>query len=284
MESEKERRWFLKAMAGILIGIMASSSVLASGIDKDVHKKDVPITVILNHTSTEADMVFSHKPFLKNGEVYLPIREFLNEAATFPTQVLWKPSQEIVLKSKYTDLYDQTVETSAKMTIGHSICEITKGNDKAQVFSLNSEPILVKGITYVPRSLLMMLNREISLTNGCLIMVGEQEDVKEKISLANMWAEALITRNGKPRYDKMTSKMQLSFIEKQKELIGDDDNWNYVIGVSSPWTISYDILLTDEADITYYQTDSVNERYEMREVIQWEKQNDEWRISGCHEK
>ena len=48
-----------------------------------------------------------------------------------------------------------------------------------------------------------------------------------------------------------------------------------MIGVSSPWTVSYDILLQDDAAyITYYQTDSTGERTSMDEIIHFAKQGD----------
>ena len=63
-----------------------------------------------------------------------------------------------------------------------------------------------------------------------------------------VWAQALAERDGLARYKMMTGDMQRQFVENQKEYIG-DENWNFVIGYSSPQTVGFDIVSLRKADI-----------------------------------
>ena len=61
----------------------------------------------------------------------------------------------------------------------------------------------------------------------------KQYDPKEMERLADTWANALQTRDGKPRYEIMSEKAREKFEEEQ--IVTSGENWNFVIGVSSPW-------------------------------------------------
>lgn len=64
--------------------------------------------------------------------------------------------------------------------------------------------------------------------------------------------------------------MQKQFVDGQKQIAG--EAWNYVIGYSSPKTISYDISLEgNTALITYLQEDNTGEQYTLKEKITLEK-------------
>jgi|GEM_PF-7048503 Antirepressor regulating drug resistance, predicted signal transduction N-terminal membrane component len=56
-------------------------------------------------------------------------------------------------------------------------------------------------------------------------------------NLTAVWADALKSRDGKPRYDMMSAKAKEKFEQEQVNRSGED--WNYNIGVSSPWVIDY---------------------------------------------
>jgi beta-lactamase regulating signal transducer with metallopeptidase domain len=94
----------------------------------------------------------------------------------------------------------------------------------------------------------------------------------EKTQLAGIWAEALRTRDGKPRYEIMSESMKAKFIAEQKHRAGEE--WNYNIGYSSPWVVEYEIdVQGNTASIIYHLTDSTSEKYDWTEIITFGKEN-----------
>ena len=95
----------------------------------------------------------------------------------------------------------------------------------------------------------------------------------EKTEMATAWAEALKTRDGKPRYEMMSQALKEKFIAEQKQRAGNDE-WNYNIWGSSPHVIDYKITINaDSADIIYHMEDSGKERYDKYETISFGKEN-----------
>lgn len=94
----------------------------------------------------------------------------------------------------------------------------------------------------------------------------------EKIQMAGIWAEALRTRDGKPRYEIMSESMKAKFVAEQKQRAG--EAWNYNIGYSSPWVVDYEIDVKENtASIIYHLTDSTGEKYDWIEIITFGKEN-----------
>lgn len=84
--------------------------------------------------------------------------------------------------------------------------------------------------------------------------------------LADTWAYSLMTRDGKPRYEIMSAEMKKKF--EQEQIIRSGEDWNFNIGVSSPWVVSYDISIDNQtATITYLTRTSVPASYQTEEVI-----------------
>ncbi|WP_458408009.1 hypothetical protein [Anaerotignum sp.] len=130
---------------------------------------------------------------------------------------------------------------------------------------------------------LLAMTLVLALTSGCLVSYGGSDPISENTdialvegtkAMATTWAEALKTRDGKPRYDMMSEECKAAFIEEQKAGLGDD--WNYVIGWSSPWVISYSIEMKEySAIITYTMQDSNPQQYVMKELLKFGEENGE---------
>lgn len=95
------------------------------------------------------------------------------------------------------------------------------------------------------------------------------EEVNEKIEeLSTVWATALKTRDGKPRYEMMSEKAKEKFVQEQISVSG--ENWNYVIGDSSPWVVSFEIQIEGmTATITYEMQTSEASSYSKIETIRF---------------
>jgi hypothetical protein len=91
-----------------------------------------------------------------------------------------------------------------------------------------------------------------SSNHGTAAVEGNNsKEVINKIEeLSTVWATALKTRDGEPRYEMMSEKAKEKFIQEQ--IIASGENWNYVIGDSSPWVVSFEIQIEGmTATITY---------------------------------
>ncbi|WP_458415120.1 hypothetical protein ACNQFZ_10095 [Schinkia sp. CFF1] len=99
-----------------------------------------------------------------------------------------------------------------------------------------------------------------------------KENTTEIFELASVWAYALKTRDGKPRYEMMSEKAKEKF--KQEQINRSGENWNYNIGVSSPWVIDYKIEMDGmTANITYITQTSDPAYYEMKEKVTFSREN-----------
>ena len=206
---------------------------------------------------------FSSAPFEKSGETYIPLREFL-EKASAKTEIIWNNDKTLILNGSYENSSGETVKTKAEFAIDKTAVNI-QGNE----LSLKNPPLLIDGKTYISEELAIALDEKAAFTEGFEISSGSDE-VLEK---ALVWAKALKDRDGKPRYEIMTEEMQNKFVEEQKTLVNSNE-WNYVIGTSSPKTVSYDIITDkDTATIYYLQADNTEELYSHKEVLSFENKD-----------
>lgn len=130
---------------------------------------------------------------------------------------------------------------------------------------------------------LVAMTLVLALTCGCLVSYGGSdasgEVLTEKAALTaeqqeitRLWAEALSLRDGKLRYERMGEKAKARFEEEQKAVQGED--WDFNIGWSSPWVVSYEVEEKENAAIiTYYMQDSEPQQYTMKELLKFGKEN-----------
>lgn len=92
--------------------------------------------------------------------------------------------------------------------------------------------------------------------------------------LATAWANALITRDGEPRYEMMSEYMKEQF--KQEQIVRSGENWNFNIGVSSPWVVDFEIKIDgSSASITYLTQTSEPASYKREERLTFGEENGE---------
>lgn len=105
---------------------------------------------------------------------------------------------------------------------------------------------------------------------------NEQETTNENYNFAVIWADAWKTRNGKTRYEIMSSQMQADFRAQQQS----PDN--FVIRWSSPWVESYGVAMDGEqAVITYWYRDSTASTYKGVERLTFGKENGRTVVTDC---
>ncbi|KAB2336224.1 hypothetical protein F7731_12055 [Cytobacillus depressus] len=102
--------------------------------------------------------------------------------------------------------------------------------------------------------------------------VGSVEDKQKIKELSTVWANALKTRDGKPRYEMMSEKAKEKFVQEQ--IIRSGENWNYNIGESSPWVVDYEIEIDGmNAVITYKTQTSIPSFYHTKETLTFKREN-----------
>ena len=122
-----------------------------------------------------------------------------------------------------------------------------------------------------PLTALVEYGPDLKMKNIELVDVGYEEDTRMAY-LANVWANALKTRDGKPRYEMMSNEAKEKFVKEQINRGG--ENWNYNIGVSSPWVVDFEVKVDDmTAAITYVTKTSEPAFYNMKEVLTFARDN-----------
>ncbi|WP_025025609.1 hypothetical protein [Caldalkalibacillus mannanilyticus] len=112
---------------------------------------------------------------------------------------------------------------------------------------------------------------------------GEEADAeaktKELEALAKVWAYALQTRDGKPRFDMMSDQAKEKFIQEQIIRAGED--WNYNIGYSSPWVEEFKIEVNEwTATITYLTRTSEPAYYYSMETVTFAEEKDSYVVAN----
>lgn len=108
--------------------------------------------------------------------------------------------------------------------------------------------------------------------------LSEEADINEQLAeqieqLAKVWAEALKTRDGEPRYKMMSEHAQHKFEQEQIARAGED--WNFNIGYSSPWVVDYQIDIDGStATITYTTKTSEPAYYSTQETVYFKQEGD----------
>jgi len=101
---------------------------------------------------------------------------------------------------------------------------------------------------------------------------GKTNQEDKIMEISDKWAQTWQTRDGKARYQLMSSNMQKAFYHEQLRNNGEEGVW--VIRWSSPWVVSYNIYLEgDQAVITYKYTDSTEAIYEGVECLSFGNEN-----------
>lgn len=258
MMKNKKRINKLTAILSVITAIiMLSTTVFASGLLSDFGTDNSTVEILLNGEKTE----FTHKPYLSCGEVFLPLRETIGRLDD-TAAVTWQDGTVLVSMEGFSYL----------LTIDSAAVSVYPPNDAPTSYEkdMQNAAYLKDDTTYVPYWFFDILSEN---HDKAYTITYAVYDNAAQYAAAKTWANALITRDGKPRYEMMTADQKEAFVQSQKSIGGDD--WNYVIGYSSPQTLAYRIVsLNGKAEITYHQTDSTKTRYLVSETLTFAKDSE----------
>ncbi len=150
--------------------------------------------------------------------------------------------------------------------------------------------IPVSGITVIAIVSLLLLTSENfqlfqtgvdGIAGNSGTVMHSDEDYKKITELTTMWANALKTRDGKPRYEMMSEKAKEKF--KQEQIIRAGENWSYNIGYSSPWVVDFEIEIDGmAATITYLTQTSEPAYYSTEEQLTFIKEDGKLLVDDYH--
>ena len=154
IKNKKTTSRFMSAISAVIAVFMLSTMVFASGVLSDLTTDDYTIEILNNGEKIE----LTNKPFIENGEVYLPLRETLTNIGTLNhtgSYITWDNGKIEV------HLADVITETMGIADIEFSF-EIGKpdfiidphGTPNIFFRSIKTSPILKDNLTYVPYSLM----------------------------------------------------------------------------------------------------------------------------------
>jgi Copper amine oxidase N-terminal domain len=191
---------------------------------------------------------------LPSGNTLVPFREFFSELNI-------KPSFNNNTKT-LTATNDKTTIT---LTAGKKVAKLN-----GKEVQLLQAPQIENGIMYVNlRFIAESFGGTVQFDKSSLTIDINFQSISD---LTKIWANALKTRDGKPRYEMMSEKAKEKF--KQEQINRSGENWNYIIGVSSPWVVDFDIKIDGmTANITYVTQTSEPAYYNTKETLTFVKKN-----------
>lgn len=209
IKSVKKTSKLMSVVSAVIAVVMLGTTVFASGVLSDIVTDDYTVELIDNGKKIE----LTNKPFVENGEAYLPLREVFDKTGVMDNEnsyIQWDngkieicvaygenayvthtlPDEKSELEM-ISMLYNYRIETGKNILIVNSVPSLL-GNDVSFEEEMANAPILRGSSTYVPFSYIVnMLNANGWHINCCIydkngnladISVDKPEDYADIIS------------------------------------------------------------------------------------------------------
>ncbi|GEM_PF-951886 len=189
-----------------------------------------------------------------NNHTLVPFKEFfsaLNIKATFTNQ-----SKTVVATN-----HDTTLILTAGKTVA----------------LLNGKEVLLQQAPQIMNGRMYVNLRFIAESFGGTVQFDQKKleisiNFQDITGLTSIWANALKTRDGKPRYQMMSQRAQERFVQEQINVNGEEGK--YVIGVSSPWVVDFEFEIESmTATILYRTATSEPAFYQTKEILTFIEEN-----------
>lgn len=157
IKNKKTTSRFMSVLSAVIAVVMLSTTVFASGVLSDLTTDDYTIEILNNGEKIE----LTNKPFIENGEVYVPLREVIDKSFSKDdgvTDIKWNDGTIDV-----TIAYYQGESGMYRLKIGSNILELKhiSFDEHEKMFDeiennvgisqgLKQTPVLKKSTTYIP--------------------------------------------------------------------------------------------------------------------------------------
>lgn len=155
IRNKKTTSRFMSVISAVIAVVMLSTTVFASGILSDLATDNYTVEITSNGEKIE----LANKPFIENGEVYLPLRETLTNIGTLNhtgSHITWDNGK---IEVHLADVVTETMgiaDVEFAFEIGKPDF-IIDPNGTPNIFfrSIKTSPILRDNLAYVPYSLMV---------------------------------------------------------------------------------------------------------------------------------
>ena len=173
IKNKKTTSRFISVISAVIAAIMLSTTVFASGVLSDLTTDDYTIEILNNGEKIE----LINKPFIENGEVYVPLRELFEnhldvDTSRDETYIKWD-NGKIEVAREYDSYEPKVIRDYNAQNNTNPVIPVDKvtfyskwsleiGNpviyfDKQDPVQMKNAPILRKNVTYIPYIYLDMM-------------------------------------------------------------------------------------------------------------------------------
>ena len=148
IKNKKTTSRFMSVLSAVIAVIMLSTTVFASGVLSDLTTDDYTIEITNNAEKIE----LKNKPFIENGEVYVPLRELFEKMGIMSNPenyINWDNGKITVSINEPSRSVNAYSEYTYQIEIGQEIRKILSNPEPINFDVLIVPPVLKDSITYV---------------------------------------------------------------------------------------------------------------------------------------
>ena len=148
IKNKKTTSKFMSAISAVIAVFMLSTMVFASGVLSDLTTDDYTIEILNNGEKIE----LTNKPFIENGEVYVPLRELFEKMGIMSNPenyINWDNGKITVSINEPSRSVNGYSEYTYQIEIGQEIRKILSNPEPINFDVLIVPPVLKDSITYV---------------------------------------------------------------------------------------------------------------------------------------
>lgn len=148
IRNKKTTSRFMSVISAVIAVILLSTTVFASGVLSDLTTDDYTIEILNNGEKIE----LTNKPFIENGEVYVPLRELFEKMGIMSNPenyINWDNGKITVSINEPSRSVNGYSEYTYQIEIGQEIRKILSNPEPINFDVLIVPPVLKDSITYV---------------------------------------------------------------------------------------------------------------------------------------
>ena len=148
IKNKKTTSRFMSVVSAVIAVVMLSTTVLASGVLSDLTTDDYTVEITNNGEKIE----LTNKPFIENGEVYVPLRELFEKMGIMSNPenyINWDNGKITVSINEPSRSVNGYSEYTYQIEIGQEIRKILSNPEPINFDVLIVPPVLKDSITYV---------------------------------------------------------------------------------------------------------------------------------------
>lgn len=148
IKNKKTTSRFMSVISAVIAVVMLSTTVFASGVLSDLTTDDYTVEILNNGEKIE----LTNKPFIENGEVYVPLRELFEKMGIMSNPenyINWDNGKITVSINEPSRSVNGYSEYTYQIEIGQEIRKILSNPEPINFDVLIVPPVLKDSITYV---------------------------------------------------------------------------------------------------------------------------------------